>query len=178
MEPIPYKLIRSNRKTVGIELTAQGIVVRAPFACSDAEVAKLVEQKRPWIESHMPKAAQTQPKLTDRELRELADRALAHIPKRVAHFAPLVGVRYGRITIRNQRTLWGSCSSSGNLNFNCLLMLAPEEVIDYVVVHELCHRLEMNHSPRFWAQVERVMPDYRKHLGWLKEHGQELMGRQ
>ena len=89
----------------------------------------------------------------------------------------MVGVTYGRITIRNQRSRWGSCSGKGNLNFNCLLMLTPDHVIDYVVVHELCHRLEMNHSPAFWAQVERVLPDYRKSREWLREHEKELIGR-
>ena len=67
--------------------------------------------------------------------------------------------------------------TKGNLNFNCLLMLCPEEVQDYVVVHELCHRLEMNHSPAFWEQVERVLPDYQKSREWLKEHEKELIGR-
>ena len=103
--------------------------------------------------------------------------ALEDIPKRVQHYAPLVGVTCGRITIRNQRSRWGSCSSKGNLNFNCLLMLCPEEVRDYVVIHELCHRIEMNHSPKFWAEVERVCPDYRAHRKWLKDHGTELIGR-
>ncbi|MDY3888895.1 MAG: M48 family metallopeptidase, partial [Agathobacter sp.] len=86
---------------------------------------------------------------------------MEYIPKRVAYFADIMGVDYGRITIRMQKTRWGSCSSKGNLNFNCLLMLAPPEVIDYVVVHELCHRKEMNHSKAFWREVERVLPDYR-----------------
>ena len=104
-----------------------------------------------------------------------ADEALRVIPERVRFYAPVVGVTYGRITIRNQRTRWGSCSAKGNLNFNCLLMKAPPEVLDYVVVHELCHRLEMNHSPRFWAQVERVLPDYKVSRKWLREHGNELM---
>ena len=94
----------------------------------------------------------------------------------MAYYAPAVGVTYDRITIRSQRTRWGSCSSRGNLNFNCLLMLAPEKVVDYVVVHELCHRKEMNHSPRFWAEVERILPDYRQSKRWLKENGQSLMG--
>ena len=126
--------------------------------------------------SYMSQHAAIQ-KLSQEELQALADRALLHIPKRAAHFAPLVGVQYGRITIRNQKTRWGSCSSKGNLNFNCLLMLAPEDVIDYVVVHELCHRLEMNHSHAFWRQVERVLPEYRTPRSWLKEHGSELMAR-
>ena len=99
------------------------------------------------------------------------------IPERVAHFAPLVGVTYGRITIRSQHTLWGSCSSKGNLNFNCLLMLTPPEVLDYVVVHELCHRKEMNHSVRFWAEVEHVLPDYEIRRKWLRENGTALISR-
>ena len=111
------------------------------------------------------------------EVHKLADEAVRVLPGKAAYYAPIVGVTYGRITIRNQRTRWGSCSGKGNLNFNCLLMLAPEEVQDYVVVHELCHRLEMNHSPEFWKEVERVLPDYRTAKQWLKEHGDELMGR-
>jgi len=86
-------------------------------------------------------------------------------------------VSYGSITVRSQKTRWGSCSSRGNLNFNCLLMLTSPEVLDYVVLHELCHRKELNHSARFWAQVERVMPDYRLRRKWLKDHGSALIGR-
>ncbi len=90
----------------------------------------------------------------------MADRAIDVIPERVRPYAPIVGVTYGRITIRNQKTRWGSCSSKGNLNFNVALMLVPEEVMDYVVVHELTHRKEMNHSQNFWTEVERVCPEY------------------
>ena len=114
---------------------------------------------------------------TMEEIRALADQALRVIPGRVARFAPVVGVKYGRITIRNQRTRWGSCSAKGNLNFNCLLMLAPPEVLDYVIVHELCHRKEMNHSPRFWAEVAKVIPDYKSREKWLKTEGTRLMRR-
>ena len=71
----------------------------------------------------------------------------------------------------------GKFSSKGNLNFNCLLMLAPDEVVDYVVIHELCHLIEMNHSKAFWKQVEQMMPDYKKHRKWLKDHGNEIMER-
>ena len=90
-------------------------------------------------------------------------------------YAKKIGVTYGRITIRCQRTRWGSCSEKGNLNFNCLLMKVPEEVLDYVVVHELCHRLEMNHSPRFWSEVEKIFPDYRAREKWLRENGKLLI---
>lgn len=114
-------------------------------------------------------------KLSQEEIKELADRAREVFPPKVAYYAQQIGVTYGRITIRNQKTRWGSCSGKGNLNFNCLLMLAPEEVQDYVVVHELCHRKEMNHSHRFWREVEKIMPDYKVHRKWLKEHGGRII---
>ena len=85
-----------------------------------------------------------------------------------------MGVSYGRIAIREQKTRWGSCSSKGTLNFNWRLILAPEEVLDYVVVHELAHRREMNHSKAFYAIVESVLPDYRQARRWLREHGDSL----
>ena len=107
----------------------------------------------------------------------LANQALAWFPPRVRIFADQIGVRVGRTTIRNQKTRWGSCSAQGNLNFNCLLMLCPPEIRDYVIVHELCHRLEMNHSPRFWAAVEKVLPDYRQRRKWLKTEGQAILAR-
>ena len=89
----------------------------------------------------------------DAYIKELADKARIFIPERVKYYAEVIGVDYGRITIRCQKTRWGSCSSKGNLNFNCLLMLMPSEVIDYVVVHELCHIKQMNHSKAFWKEV-------------------------
>ena len=84
--------------------------------------------------------------------------------------AEKLGVTYGRITIRHQKTRWGSCSSSGNLNFNCALMNTTPEIIDYVVVHELCHRKQMNHSALFWAEVEKVLPNYKELRSALKNY--------
>ena len=173
---ITYKVIRSARKTVAIQIQPDGsVIVRAPLKMPAKDIHAFVEEKAAWIAKHLPKADITP--FTAEEIRQLAEAALIDIPKRVQHFAPLVGVTYGRITIRNQRSRWGSCSSKGNLNFNCLLMLCPEEVRDYVVIHELCHRMEMNHSLKFWAQVERVCPAYKLHRKWLKDHGNELIGR-
>ena len=128
------------------------------------------------IEEQQKKANAVEP-LSMNEIRALADQALKVIPERVKYYAPKVGVTYGRITIRNQRSKWGSCSSKGNLNFNCLLMLTPPEVLDSVVVHELCHRKEMNHSEKFYSEVLRVFPDYWKWDKWLKENGNLLMMR-
>ena len=176
-----YELIRSNRKTLAMEIKWNKLIVRAPMQVSKEEINAFVLDHKGWIEKHMAKAMEQQQaaasakKLSMEEIHQLAHKALKVIPQRVKYYAPLVGVTYGRITIRNQRTKWGSCSSSGNLNFNCLLMLAPPEVLDSVVVHELCHRKEMNHSDRFYAELLRVFPDYHKWNKWLKDHGSELM---
>lgn len=159
------------------------VVVRVPQRTSNARTEAFIKEHEDWINLHLAdmmakkRRSQLQPRLSGEELQGLADQAAAVIPGKVRYYADLIGVTYGRITIRNQKTRWGSCSSAGNLNFNCLLMLAPENVQDYVIVHELCHRIEMNHSRAFWTQVERILPDYRVQKKWLKDHGMELMQR-
>lgn len=176
-----FEVIRSNRKSMAVEIKLNKLIIRAPMQATNADINAFMLKNKAWIEKHLAKAQVQQQavasvkKLTADEIRKLADKALEVIPERVKYFAPLVGVTYGRITIRNQRSKWGSCSSKGNLNFNCLLMLAPPEVIDSVVVHELCHRKEMNHSDRFYAEVLRVFPDYYKWDKWLKDNGSILM---
>jgi len=175
---VSYRIVRTNRKTIAIQITPAGeVIVRCPARMRIGDIERFVESKRSWIESHLEKIGPRQPAFTEDELAAMAKQVKKIIPARAAYFAPLVGVSYGRITIRSQHTRWGSCSSKGNLNFNCLLALVPPEVLDYVVVHELCHRKEMNHSARFWAEVERILPDYRKSLLWLKENGTALIGR-
>lgn len=176
-----FEVIRSNRKSMAVEIKLNKLIIRAPMQATNEDINAFMLNNKAWIEKHLAKAQAQQKvaasvkKLTMDEIRKLADKALEVIPERVKYFAPLVGVTYGRITIRNQRSKWGSCSSKGNLNFNCLLMLAPPEVIDSVVVHELCHRKEMNHSDRFYAEVLRVFPDYHKWDKWLKDNGSILM---
>lgn len=167
-----YEIIRSNRKTIGLIIERDGSVkVRAPYRVSQAEIQRFVESKKDWIRKHLNRLAQTETKemLSEKELKELEQKALQVIPQRVSYYANVMGVTYGRITIRNQKTRWGSCSSKGNLNFNCQLMLMPDEIIDYVVVHELCHRKQMNHSKAFWDEVEKIMPDYKKRREYLKQ---------
>ena len=184
---IKIEIIRSSRKTLAIEIRPDmRVIVRAPHRAPNGYIEQFISDRADWIVEHLRRMEQknrqcndTLPvkKLSNNDIKKLADKACTCIPGRVAHFAPLVGVTYGRITIRNQRTRWGSCSSRGNLNFNCLLMLAPPEVIDYVVVHELCHRKEMNHSQLFWNEVARVLPGYAEQEKWLKTHGNEIMKR-
>ena len=176
-----YELIRSDRKTVGLQIRDGRLIVRAPRRMSRQAVEAILAEKRSWIENHLRKAREQlmneAPKLSSSELYSLAQKALDVIPERVKHYAALVGVDYGRVTIRAQKTRWGSCSTKGNLNFNCLLMLAPPETLDAVVVHELCHRKVMDHSPAFYAEVLRVMPDYYERDRWLKENGSQLLRR-
>lgn len=180
-------VIRSDRKTISIQVNQDlTVTVRVPRRTSKKDIDRILQEKESWIrkainevrERNASYEAENLTPLTREEIEELADRALAYIPGRVAHYAALAGVTYGRITIRNQKTRWGSCSSKGNLNFNCLLMLAPPEVIDYVVVHELCHRKEMNHSGKFWAEVGKIIPDYKQYDQWLKKEGGRIMRRQ
>ena len=177
---IDYELIRSRRKSLAVEVKGDGrVIVRAPLWMSRLAVRAFVEHSRAWIEKRQREIAARPPseKLTEEKLRLLVRQARQQITRSAEYYAPLVGVDYERIAIRKQRTKWGSCSSKGNLNFNCLLALAPPDVLDYVVVHELCHRKEMNHSARFWAEVRRVLPEYQASRRWLRENGAALLDR-
>ena len=177
-----YEVIRSRRKTLSMQVKGDGRVeIRAPLRTSDAEIRRFVEKHRRWLEKHLLKAQALQQakagvrKLTAAEIAELKRKAKRILPERAAYWAPLIGVRPGRIAIRCQKTRWGSCSTKGNLNFNCLLMLTPPGVIDSIVVHELCHLKHMNHSRQFYAEIEKVLPEYRQHQKWLKENGEFLL---
>ena len=177
-EMVRIRVVRSRRKTIEIRIEGPGrVLVRAPLYAPDSEIRRVLDLRRNWISVHLEKeAAQAlEPKLSREETEALAKEALAVIPPRVREWAARLGVTYGRITIRNQHTRWGSCSSKGNLNFNCMLMRCPDAVLDYIIVHELCHRKELNHSPRFWAEVERALPDYKKAERWLKTNGPALI---
>lgn len=177
-------VIRSNRKTVAIQVNSDlSVTVRAPRSVSEKDIEEILKKKEAWISKHIEKIKETKErveaepteKLTREKVIALAEEALKVISERVEYFAKVIGVTYGKITVRNQKTRWGSCSSKGNLNFNCLLMLAPPEVLDYVVVHELCHRKQMNHSKAFWLEVEKVLPDYKEARKWLKEDGSQII---
>ena len=177
------KIIKSKRKTMSLEVKSGEVLVRAPMRATEREISAFIEKHTAWIEKHLAKeksrreAIEKEKPLTEEEKKELIEKAKETIPERVAYYAPIVGVTYGKITVRRQQTRWGSCSSKGNLSFNYLLMLAPPEVLDSVVVHELCHRKEMNHSKRFYDLVIKAFPDYRTHNKWLRENGSLLLAR-
>ena len=135
--PIPYTIIHSARRTLGLEVRDGKVTVRVPDRL---------------------------PELTQSQIEQMK----LEFETKTKKYAAQMNVTYGRITIRNQQTRWGSCSSKGNLNFNYRLFFLPEELRDYVIVHELAHRRQMNHSKLFWAEVEKVLPDYKVRRQALK----------
>lgn len=177
-------LVRSSRKTLAVQIRADGTVIaRAPLRMPKDRILCFLSEKASWIRMQQGRMQerekmrqQARIHLDAAQEKELRERAKSVLAQRTAYFARQIGVTYGRITVRDQKTRWGSCSQTGNLNFNFRLILAPSEVLDYVVVHELCHRRQMNHSAQFWQEVAQVLPDYRKRKAWLTENGWRLMG--
>lgn len=172
-----YRVVRSNRRTIAVQIMPDGsVVVRCPRHLPDAQIRRFVESKAAWIQKHQT-AAPAYEKISSEQLQKLKAQASDVIRQRLEYYAPIAGVTYENVTIRSQRTRWGSCSAKGNLNFNCLLALVPAAVLDYVVVHELCHRKALDHSALFWAEVARILPDYTSSRKWLRQHERELIGR-
>ena len=177
------RIIRSRRRSYSLEVKEEGLVVRAPYFATKSSIEHFIKSHEKWIQNNTVRLrsqmaqAEEAGLLRDEEIRALKEAAKSRIPERVRHFAALLHVDYGRISIRTQRGRWGSCSRQGNLSFNCLLMLAPPWVLDSVVAHELCHRKEMNHSPRFYALLGSLCPDYKEGDRWLKEQGRTLLFR-
>ena len=160
-----------------IEVPAAGPpVVVVPRGTSREQVARIVELRRGWIERQLarrvPVLGLDRVRLGEREARRLARGRITAV---AAREATRLGVAYERIAIRDQRTRWGSCSTRGTLSFSWRLILAPADVLEYVVVHELCHLREPNHSPKFWALLESVRPGFRVEQQWLRRHGWELL---
>lgn len=178
-----YEIIYSSRKTLALQITPEGrVIVRAPRRCPRSYINSFVREKEQWVEKHLRKiqeqanahADARRPTMSEKDRARYISIARDIFTHKTEYYARIMGISYGRIAIREQKTRWGSCSSKGNLNFNWRLILAPEEVLDYVVVHELAHRREMNHSKAFYAIVESVLPDYRRAQKWLKDNGQSL----
>ena len=180
---LPASNVRSNRRTICISIKPGGeIIIRAPRLLPQAAILSFVYEKTEWILSAYEKQKDRQvPSLeVPKDTATLAlekryrDAAKEYIPKRVEFYQQYTGGHYSKITIRDQKTRWGSCSSNGTLSFNYRLMLAPPRVLDYVVVHELCHLTHMNHSKEIWNMVESILPEYKEYRNWLKENGNTL----
>lgn len=186
MDKIPaYRLIRSGQKTLGLEVRLEGqeavLYVRAPRNLSVARINDFIKRHEAWIKkrrNQLQQKVQTCKNIEPlcHEDRENLRRRAKHVfSEAVSQLGEQIGVRPDRIQIRFQKTRWGSCSNRGNISLNGLLVLAPPEVSEAVMIHELCHLREMNHSPRFYRLLSQYCPNYPEAEKWLKENGTELL---
>lgn len=171
-EEIEVEIIRSKRRSMAIQIRTDGsVVVRVPMHASDRAIKRFVSAHARWIADNRGQMFERRKKLADNpydipawESLSAADKKIAKqkIMEHVDYYARRMEIDYGSISMRNQKSRWGSCSSKGNLNFNYRLAYLPEELLDYVVVHELAHRRYMDHSAAFWEEVETYYPAYKK----------------
>ena len=160
-----YELIRSRRKTMSLEITRDcRILVRAPMRTAKTRIDAFVAANQPWIAKHMERqrqrAASAPPPPTPEEIEALKRRAKEELPPKIACWSEKMGVRPTGFKVTTAKKRYGSCSGKNSLCFSCFLMRCPEEAVELVVVHELCHILEKNHGPRFYALLERHLPDW------------------
>ena len=181
---ITYIIQKSRRRSISVSvMTDNRVLVKAPYGTSERMVQEFLLSKKDWITKHLEKQNREEEKaaalgvLSDEDVRKIKRQAKKIIPERVEYWSKQIGVTYGRIAIRLQSSRWGSCAQNGNLNFNCLLVLMPQEILDSVVVHELCHRKHKNHSKEFYEEIYRVFPEYDRCNKWLKENGGVYMKR-
>ena len=177
------KIIRTDRKTLAITIKNGELIVRAPRGLSDARIRDFVSRHTAWIDKQMTAVKEKEQALegviplTASDIKALRARAKTVFEQRVAYYASLLDVNYGKVSVRCQKTRWGSCNRAGDLSLNCMLLLAPSEVLDSVVAHELCHRKHMNHSKSFYEALYSVFPNYDECHRWLKENGDVLLKR-
>lgn len=175
---INYIIQKSHRRSMSLQISNDlQVIVKVPLGTPNSMAIAFMKEKKDWIIKQLSKkvkqselAKQMGPLSAD-DVKNLKKKAKIIIPQRVEYYASLSGITYNRIAIRLQKSRWGSCSREGNLNFNCLLVLMPLEILDSVVVHELCHRKHMNHSRAFYDEVLKIFPDYKRCDKWLKENG-------
>ena len=171
------QVIRSRRRSLALIITAEArLVVRAPLYLPAEAIDRFIRQKKGWIERQMGRlSARPRPLVLTEEEREGWVRiAREKIVERCQYFSELTGYRLVSVKISSARKRWGSCGAKGAINFSWRLALAPPHVIDYVVVHELVHLIERNHSSHFWHRVAEIIPDHRLHRRWLRENGHLL----
>lgn len=168
---LDYEVIYSDRRTLSISVKGGRLIVRAPRGTPGSVIKKSISKHARWIEKHLEESkrkTEFYSSLGDEDIKRLKKLAREILPKKTAYFAEIMGVSYGRITVTSAKTRFGSCSSEGNISYSYRLMLYPDEAIDYVVVHELAHRRQMNHSPEFYKIVASVFPDYKYRKALLK----------
>lgn len=167
-----YKIVYSKRKTVSLKVTPDGLVVHAPFGVKRDALDGIVEKHAAWIEKteeRVKKENSFWNSLGEEEIDELRDLAREVLTKKTERYSNIMGLKYGRITITSAKTRFGSCSSRGDISYSYRLMAYPDRAVDYVVVHELCHLVYMNHSKDFYALLERILPDYKERRALLKK---------
>ena len=181
---ITYIIQKSRRRSISVSVLSDNrVLVKAPYGTTEQRIQEFLVSKKSWITKQIEKQnsqiqrASEMGFLSADEIKEIKKKAKKIIPERVGYYAKCIGVTYGLISIRLQSSRWGSCAANGNINFNCLLVLMPSEILDSVVVHELCHRKHMNHSKEFYAEIDKVFPDYKRCDKWLKENGGVYMKR-
>ncbi len=159
-----YKIIYSNRRTLAISIVDGNVVVRAPRGMSKSKIDFYVTKHESWIRKHLNRfaARKEREEINAEDIAVLKSRARDYFVAKTSYFAKIMGINCGRITITSAQKRFGSCSSKGNICFSYRLMLYPEEAREYVIVHELAHLLELNHSPRFYRIIEKYMPDYKR----------------
>jgi predicted metal-dependent hydrolase len=168
---VQYKVIYSERKTVAISIENCEAVVKAPIDTDEETIRKIVLKHSQWIEKHVEqqkRKASMFKDLTEDDIKAIKKDAKRYFTAKTEYYAKIMGIDYGRITITSAQKRFGSCSSKGNISFSYRLMLYPEVAREYVIVHELAHRREMNHSKRFYDVIAKVMPDYKYRKRLLK----------
>ncbi len=163
------KITYSNRRTLSLSINREGEPeVRAPYGCPAQIVEGFIQKHRRWIEKRLAERA-NQKEHSPEEIANLRQKAKEVLPQRVAYFAPLMGVRPASLKITSAKTRYGSCSGKNGICFSLYLMEKSERAIDYVVVHELAHIKQHNHSPAFYKEIEKILPDYRERIKELKK---------
>ncbi len=172
IEGIPCRIVkRSGRKNISIGVNLEGeCEIRVPIRCQEETVRHYVRLNKNWIENAI-KEKKTKPNynVSEERQRELRERGKKIVPPKIEYYCKRMGIEPpDKITITSAKTSWGSCSSKRHINISLYLMLYPEEAIDYVIVHEIAHLKELNHSEKFWRIVEKEMPDFRERRAMLR----------
>lgn len=167
-----YNVIYSDRKTVNISVKDGNVIIKAPRRIKKEELLRIIEKHKAWIDKAVIREREKREKyesLGEGEIKALKKSAREYLTEKCEYFSKLMGLEYNRITITSAKTRFGACTSAKNISFSYRLMLYPEPAREYVVVHELAHLIEMNHSKKFYAIIEKYLPDYKERKKLLKK---------